>query len=92
MYQDRYWHEDYFAAVEELTGIAQTVGMSLLELSFQWLLSQTQVDSVVLGASRLEQLEENLDCCEQRQLDHDTLDHCDHVWKRLRGVTPRYNR
>jgi aryl-alcohol dehydrogenase-like predicted oxidoreductase len=49
------------------------------------------VDSVILGASRLEQLEENLKACEG-PLDQATLDGCDAVWKRLRGITPKYNR
>ena len=92
MYQDRYWHEDYFAAVEELSAIARDVGKTLVELSLQWLLSQPQVDSIILGASRQEQLEENLRACEGRHLDDAVLARCDDVWKRLRGITPKYNR
>jgi 1-deoxyxylulose-5-phosphate synthase len=92
MYQDRYWHQDYFAAVDDLAAIALAVGISLTELSLRWLLSRTQVASVLLGASRIEQLQENLNCCERPQLHHDALDHCDNVWKRLRGITPKYNR
>ncbi|MCJ7504354.1 MAG: aldo/keto reductase, partial [Acidobacteriia bacterium] len=53
LYLDRYWHDDYFAAVEELAAIARAAGKTLVELSFQWLLSQPQVDSIILGASRL---------------------------------------
>ncbi|HEX5482013.1 MAG TPA: aldo/keto reductase, partial [Terriglobia bacterium] len=92
MYQDRYWHEDYFAAVEELSAIAREASKSLVELAFQWLLSQLRVDSVILGASRMEQLEENLRACEGSRLDTAVLARCDEVWKRLRGITPKYNR
>jgi len=92
LYLDRYWHDDYFAAVEELAAIAREAGKTLVELSFQWLLSQPQVDSIILGASRLEQLEENLKACADGQLDAVTLSRCDAVWRRLRGVTPKYNR
>ena len=92
MYQDRYWHADDFTAVEELKTIAREVGKSLVELAFQWLLSQPIVDSIILGASRLEQLEENLKACEAGPLDAAVLERCDAVWKRLRGVTPKYNR
>jgi aryl-alcohol dehydrogenase-like predicted oxidoreductase len=92
LYLDRYWHGDYFAAVEELAAIGGEAGKTLVELSFQWLLSQAQVDSIILGASRLEQLEENLKACAGRQLDEGTLARCDAVWKRLRGITPKYNR
>lgn len=92
MYQDRYWHADDFAAVEELRALARDAGKTLVELAFQWLLNQPQVDSIILGASRLEQLEENLKACEGGKLDQAVLEKCDAVWKRLRGVTPKYNR
>ena len=92
MYLDRYWHDDYFAAVEDLAGIARDAGKTLVELSFQWLLAQPVVDSIILGASRLEQLEENLKACENGALDEAMLARCDAVWKRLRGITPKYNR
>ena len=92
MYQDRYWHADDFAAVEELKAVAQEAGKTLVELAFQWLLSQPVVDSIILGASRLAQLEENVKACEGGPLDAAALAHCDTVWKRLRGVTPKYNR
>ena len=92
LYLRRYWHRDYFAAVEELRGIAREAGRALVELALQWLLSRSLVDSIILGASRLEQLEENLKACGGPPLDRATLDRCDAVWKRLRGVTPKYNR
>jgi len=92
LYLDRYWHDDYFAAVEELAGIGRAAGKTLVELAFQWLLSQAQVDSIVLGASSLEQLEEDLKACQGGPLDESLLARCESVWKRLRGVTPKYNR
>ena len=57
MYLDRYWHPAYFHAVKKLQAVAEQAGMSLIALAFRWLLSQPQVDSVILGASRLEHLE-----------------------------------
>jgi aryl-alcohol dehydrogenase-like predicted oxidoreductase len=92
LYLDRYWHDDYFAAVEELRSIAREAGKTLVELALQWLLTQPHVDSIILGASRLEQLDENLKACEGGVLDKSILARCDAVWKRLRGITPKYNR
>jgi 1-deoxyxylulose-5-phosphate synthase len=92
LYLGRYWHADYFDAVEELRAIARETGKTLVELSLQWLLGLPQVDSIILGASRLEQLEENLKACESGSLDDATRARCDEVWKRLRGITPKYNR
>jgi 1-deoxyxylulose-5-phosphate synthase len=93
LYQGRYWHDDYFAALDHLAVIARNAQMSLVELSLRWLLAQPQVDSVILGASRLEQLEENLRAAQTpASLDPAVMARCDEVWKRLRGVTPKYNR
>lgn len=92
LYVGRYWHGEYFAAVEELRSVAREAGKTLVELALQWLLSQQQVDSVILGASRPEQLSENLKACEGGKLDAAILGRCDEVWKRLRGVAPKYNR
>ena len=92
LYLGRYWHDDYFAAVEELKGIAREAGKTLVELSLQWLLAQPQVDSMILGASSPDQLAQNLKAAAGGALDKPVLDRCDAVWQRLRGVTPKYNR
>ena len=92
MYQNRYWHEGYFHAVEELKAIAERAGRGLVELALHWVFARDGVDSVILGASRAEQLENNLRALDGPPLDASTLDQCDEVWGRLRGPTPIYNR
>ncbi|MGB6429183.1 MAG: aldo/keto reductase [Candidatus Acidiferrales bacterium] len=92
MYLDRYWHADFFAAVAELETVAREAGITLVELALRWLLAQPQVDSILLGASRVEQLEQNLAASAGPALEPATLQKCDAVWKRLRGLTPKYNR
>jgi aryl-alcohol dehydrogenase-like predicted oxidoreductase len=92
MYLDRYWHAQYFDAVEELRGLAEHAGRSLASLALNWLLHHTAADCAILGASRVEQLEENLKALDDGPLSAETLAGCDAVWGRLRGVTPRYNR
>jgi len=47
---------------------------------------------VILGASKLEHLEQNLAALDRGPLDPETLAACDEVWQKLRGVTPKYNR
>jgi aflatoxin B1 aldehyde reductase len=92
MYLDRYWHADDFSAVEAVREIAQKSGRSLVSLALCWLLHHTSIDCVILGASKLEQLDQNLAAAEQGPLDAETLAALDKVWERLRGVTPKYNR
>jgi aryl-alcohol dehydrogenase-like predicted oxidoreductase len=90
-YYRRYWHESNFQAAAELAGIATQAGISLTALAFQWLAAQDVVDSIIIGASRMEQLEENLSVWDG-ELDDETLKACDRVWERLRGDIFQYNR
>jgi aryl-alcohol dehydrogenase-like predicted oxidoreductase len=92
LYQKRYWHEQYFNAVERLRQIAQAAGRSLISLSPNWLLHHTMSDVVILGASSLEQLNENLAAGEEGSLPEEVVKACDQVWQDLRGPVPIYNR
>jgi len=92
MYLDRYWHPAYFDAVDELGRIAEQGGRTLIDMSLNWLLHHTAADVVILGASKVEQLAQNLEAMERGPLAGDTVAECDRVWRGLRGVTPKYNR
>jgi aryl-alcohol dehydrogenase-like predicted oxidoreductase len=92
MYLDRYWHPADFDAVDQLRGIAEKSGRSLLSMSLNWLYHHTAIDGIILGASRVEQLEQNLAVLGDGPLSADTLQACDQVWAELRGPTPKYNR
>jgi aryl-alcohol dehydrogenase-like predicted oxidoreductase len=91
-YKDRYWHPANFAAVDELTQIAASAGRSLAGLSLAWVLHHTPVDCLIVGASRQEQLRENLDALDRGPLPADAVAACDRVWQELRGPSPKYNR
>jgi aryl-alcohol dehydrogenase-like predicted oxidoreductase len=92
MYRDRYWHEQNFHAIETLQAVAEKAGRSLISLSLNWLLHHTVTDCIILGASKLEQLKQNLAVLDEGPLPPDVLEQCDEVWKNLRGLTPIYNR
>jgi aryl-alcohol dehydrogenase-like predicted oxidoreductase len=90
-YYGRYWHESNFQAAAALADIAKQAGISLTSLAFQWLAAQDVVDSIIIGASKMEQLEENLTAYDG-ELDQGTLTACDAVWHKLRGDIFQYNR
>jgi 1-deoxyxylulose-5-phosphate synthase len=92
MYQERYWHPDNFAAVEKLKGVAKELKRSLVSIALNWLLHHTATDCVILGASRIEQLDENLAACKEGPLPAEVLKVCDEVWESLRAPVPIYNR
>lgn len=90
-YYRRYWLESNFAALDQLAQLARDADKSMVQLSLQWLVSQDHVDSVILGATQIEHLEENLKAAGDR-LDEATLAACDEVWQGIRGDHFRYNR
>jgi aryl-alcohol dehydrogenase-like predicted oxidoreductase len=92
MYLSRYWHPEDFDAVGELLDIANRAGRSPVSLALNWLLNHTPIDCVILGASKIEQIEENIKAMDDGPLPEDTVSACDQVWKRIRGVSPQYNR
>jgi len=92
MYQDRFWHSQYFEAVNGISTLASDAGLTMVEFAFRWLLSQPVVDSVIVGATNLDQLDDNLLACQGPPLQPDVLAACDAIWQKLRGVTPKYNR
>ena len=56
LYKDRYWHEREFLAVSKFLDLAAQAGMEPVRLAVAWVLSQPAVTSVIIGASRVEQL------------------------------------
>ena len=91
-YLDRYWHEQNFAAVQELAEVARVGGRSLVSLALNWALHHTPIDSVIVGASQIAQLEENLRAAGEGALSAETVAAIDRIWARLRGPSPNYNR
>jgi aryl-alcohol dehydrogenase (NADP+) len=63
-YQNRYWHDQEFATVEELRKIAEREGVPLVTLAVAWVLAHPAVTAPIIGASRPDQLEASLAAAE----------------------------
>ncbi|WLQ05073.1 aldo/keto reductase [Arthrobacter oryzae] len=92
MYTQRYWDRQLFVAIEELSGIAQAAGITLAELSLRWLAYRDGVGSMLLGGSKVEQLQSNIAAVANGPLPADVVEACDAVGTSLRGPMPAYNR
>jgi aryl-alcohol dehydrogenase-like predicted oxidoreductase len=57
---DRFMTDDNWVIVERLEGFCAERGHSLLELAFSWLARQPAVASVIAGATKPEQVEQNV--------------------------------
>ena len=65
-------------AVQNLQKLAQQGGYTLSQLALAWVLRQPNVSSAIIGASRPEQVEENVKASEIT-LSQDTLQHIDEI-------------
>jgi aryl-alcohol dehydrogenase (NADP+) len=84
MYQTRYWHDREFDTIEALKKVAREADMSLTTLSVRWVMSNKAITAPIIGASRPDQLADNLEAGEKGALPSDLkarLDELTHSWR-----------
>jgi len=64
-YQERYWHDREFAAVEQLKGVASEAGMPMATMALSWVLANPAITAPIVGASRPDQLTDSLAAADQ---------------------------
>jgi aryl-alcohol dehydrogenase-like predicted oxidoreductase len=82
LYQQRYWNDAHFGAVEQLRAFFAARNRLLAQVALAWVLAQPGVTSAILGASRLAQLDESLPGIDMK-LDQDEMSFCDDIWYRM---------
>jgi aryl-alcohol dehydrogenase (NADP+) len=83
MYQERYWHEREFDAVDAFQQIAKEAGLKPATLAVAWVLHQPAVTAPILGASRPDQLDDTLAAAEVN-LDDDLIRKLDELTREFR--------
>lgn len=78
-YQARYWHEAQFEAVEKLKSVVEGKGLNMVSVAVGWVLGQKGITSAIIGASKPEQLDANLEALEV-DFDDELTDACDAAW------------
>jgi aryl-alcohol dehydrogenase-like predicted oxidoreductase len=63
-YRARYWHQREFVTIDKLRETADEEGEALPKLAIAWILANPAITSVILGASRTEQLTDTLAAAE----------------------------
>jgi aryl-alcohol dehydrogenase-like predicted oxidoreductase len=90
-YNQPYWNNSNFAAVEQFKKIAEEHGKVLSQFALAWVLSNKAITAIVCGATSIEQLQENMAATEIT-LSQKELDACDEVWHQLRPPRLFYGR
>lgn len=78
-YQERYWHEAQFAAVEKLKEFFQERERVLAQVAIAWVLAQPGITSAIVGASRPEQLDQTLPATDVT-LTPEEVEFLDSIW------------
>jgi aryl-alcohol dehydrogenase (NADP+) len=89
MYQERYWNDRVFDAVDGFLQVAREAGLKPATLAIAWVMRQPGVTAPIVGASRPEQLDDTLAAADV-ELDDDLLGRLDTLTREFRkGDSPR---
>ena len=94
-YRDRYWKQSYFDAIEEIRTACDKENIVMAEAAYRWLANHSFMktelnDGILLGASRQEQMVQNMDAAKKGTLPKSILDAMDTAWDMAKPDSPAY--
>lgn len=96
-YKNRYWKDSYFRAIELVDSACGAADIPMAEAAYRWLAHHSALDSargdgVIVGASRLQQLQQNLSALVAPALPEGVVRAFEEAWGLTEGDAPRYYR
>lgn len=96
-YQERYWKESYFNALEEIRTPCKSHGISMAEAALRWIKHHTPMkgahnDGIIIGVTRMDHLKTNLQACEAPELPAAIVAAYDKAWGIAKTDCPQYFR
>lgn len=91
-YRDRFWKSEYFEAVNELAAVCRKHNLNLTEAALRWVRHHSMSDGVILGASKVEHLKQNLAACRRGRLPTPVVAAMNKAWETTRPACQRYFR
>lgn len=103
-YLDRYWKADYFSVINRWAEVCKKDGIAPAAAAIRWLrhhsdLASTDIENggsqshgLILGASSISHLQQNLDACKQDALPQAIVDALDEGWETVRPSCIKYFR
>lgn len=94
-YRGRYWNEQYFKALDIIKAAADKEGLTMAEVALRWMSHHSQLkrehgDAVLIGASSLNHIEQNLIDLEKGPLPDDIVKALDEAWEVVRPSASKY--
>lgn len=93
IYSMQYHQDPVFAAVDKIREAAKKHGIEGHAAALRWalhhsFLSKEHGDAVIIGASKQEQLEQNLEICDAGPLPEDLVETIESVWPSVKNYAP----
>ncbi|KAF8964665.1 Aldo/keto reductase [Flammula alnicola] len=94
-YRNRYWKEPYFKALASIKAVTDKHGLTMTETALRWishhsLLKREYGDAVLIGASSLKHIEQNLIDLEKGPLPDEVVKALDDAWFDVQSYASRY--
>lgn len=94
-YRDRYWKHSYFDALNEIKAACDKEGIAMVEAAYRWMTNHSMLcamegDGILLGASRIEQMEQNMLAAQKEVLPQSILDALNAAWEIAKPDSPAY--
>lgn len=95
LHRGRYWNEEYFDGLDIIRAAADKHRLGLAEVALRWIehhsmMKREKDDAIIVGASSVKHLEENLADLERGPLPEDVLEALEKAWAKTKGVAPKY--
>jgi aflatoxin B1 aldehyde reductase len=96
-YQERYWKRAIFSAVRTINEECNAVGIPLAAAAIRWLIHHSTLDQqfgdgIIVGASNLKQLQENITAMSAPPLPERIVQRFDQAWEIAKADSPAYFR
>ncbi|KAJ7046581.1 Aldo/keto reductase [Mycena alexandri] len=94
-YRNRYWNEPYFNALAAVRPVVEKNNLTMAEVALRWishhsLLSREYRDAIIIGASSLDHIEQNLIDLEKGPLPDEVLTALDEAWLSVKPFATKY--
>ncbi|KAJ6553968.1 Aldo/keto reductase [Mycena vulgaris] len=94
-YRKRYWNEAYFKVLQAIRPVVEQHNLTMAEVSLRWishhsLMRREHGDSVLIGASSLNHIEQNLVDLEKGPLPDEVLKVLDEAWATVKPAASNY--
>jgi len=94
-YRARYWNDQYFKALDVVSNAAQKEGLTVAEVALRWMNHHSQMkkeygDAVIIGASSINHIEQNLIDLEKGPLPATVVQALDEAWGVVKGDVIKY--